>query len=102
MKKYIQEVLEIEKQAQAIHEAAMREAEQLPILAEQETRALIEKAHTEAEEEARQLVASAQATEECARILAQTEEEANRTKTLAMSRFDHAVSYVLDRLAGRE
>ena len=42
--KHIQQVLEIEKQAQEIQEAAVREAQQLPILAEQEAQALVEKA----------------------------------------------------------
>jgi V/A-type H+/Na+-transporting ATPase subunit G/H len=100
--KRIQQVLEIERQAQAIHEAAMRQSEQSPIQAEQEAQALIEKARTDAEEEARQLVANAQAQEERARILAQAEEEVRRMEALAMSHFDRAVGYVLDRVAGRE
>jgi vacuolar-type H+-ATPase subunit H len=100
--KLIQQVLEIEEQAQAIREAAMHEAEQLPKQAEQEAQAVIEKARADAQEEARQLVASAQAKEECERILAQAEEEARRTETLATSHSDRAVGYVLDRVAGRE
>jgi F0F1-type ATP synthase membrane subunit b/b' len=100
--KGIQQVLEIEKRAQAIHEAALREAEQLPIQAEQEAQTLIEKSRAEAVEQARQLTASAQAQEECARILAQAEEEVRRMETLAMSHFDRAVGYVLDRVIGRE
>jgi vacuolar-type H+-ATPase subunit H len=100
--KRIQQILEIERQAQAIHEAAMREAEQLPILAEQEAQAFIEKARADAEEQARQSVANAQAPAECARILAQAEEEVRRMEALAMSHFDRAVGYVLDQVAGRE
>jgi F0F1-type ATP synthase membrane subunit b/b' len=100
--KLIQQAYEIERQAQATHEAAVREAEQLPIQAEQEAQALIEKARTDAQEEARQLVANAQAPEECARILAQAEEEVRRMEALAMSHFDRAVGYVLDRVVGRE
>lgn len=100
--KLIQQVLEIEEQAQAMHEAAMHEAEQLPTQAEQETQAVVQKARADAQEEASRLVASAQAQEECARILAQAEEEAHRMEALAMSHFDRAVGYVLDRVAGRE
>jgi vacuolar-type H+-ATPase subunit H len=100
--KLIQQVLEIEEQAQAIHEAAMHEAEQLPKQAEQEAQAVIEKARADTREEARRLVASAQAQEECARILAQAEEEAHRMEALASRHFDRAVGYVLDRVAGRE
>jgi F0F1-type ATP synthase membrane subunit b/b' len=80
----------------------MREAEQLPILAEQEAQAFIEKARADAEEQARQSVANAQAPAECARILAQAEEEVRRMEALAMSHFDRAVGYVLDQVAGRE
>ena len=65
--KLIQQVLEIEKQAQAIHEVAVREAGQLPTRAEQEAQALIEKARADAQEQARQLAADAQAQEEAAR-----------------------------------
>jgi V/A-type H+-transporting ATPase subunit G/H len=98
----IQQILEIEKQAQAIHETAVGDAEQLPIQAEQEAQALIEKARADAQEEARRLVADAQAQDECARIQAQAEEEARRMEALAMSHFDRAVGYVLKRVAGRE
>jgi vacuolar-type H+-ATPase subunit H len=100
--KYIQRVLEIEKKAQAIQEEAQREAEQLPILAEDEAEDFIEKARAEAEEEAHQLVENAQSKEQSARILSEAEENVQRLKTLTMSHFDRAVNYVLDRVAGRE
>jgi len=100
--KLIQQVLEIEKQAQAIHEVAVREAGQLPVQAEQEARALVEKARADAQEQARQLVADAQAQEETARIQTQAEAEARRMEALAADHFDEAVRYVLDRVAGKE
>ena len=98
----MQQVLEIERQARAIPEAAMSEAEQLPVRAELEARAVIEKARTDAEEQGRQMIAHAQADEECARILTQAEANARRTEALAMNNFDHAVAYVLDRVVGKE
>jgi vacuolar-type H+-ATPase subunit H len=98
----IQQVLEIEKQAQEIHEAAIREAQQLPILAEQESQAVIEKARVAAQQEARELIANAQATEETARILAAAEGKNNQVEALAMSNFDRAVNYILDRVTGKE
>jgi len=100
--KRIQEVLKIEKQAQDIYDAALREAEQLPVLANQESQSLIEKTRTDAEAEARRLVANAEAKEECARILADAEDKSNRMKGLAMSHMERAVGYVLDRVAGRD
>lgn len=98
----IQQVLDIEKQAQATQDAAMHEAEQFPLRADQDAQALIEKAKTSAQSEARELVAHATSDEECARILAQAAEEVQRMDVLAMSHFDRAVNFVLDRVAGRE
>ena len=52
--KRIEQVLEIEKQAQAILDAATREADQLPARAEQEAQAMIAQVRADAEAEARQ------------------------------------------------
>jgi vacuolar-type H+-ATPase subunit H len=100
--KRIEQILEIEKQAQAIYDQAVNEAEQLPVQAEKEAQALIEKARQDAEEEARQIISKAKCEEECAQILAEAEKKVKRTETLAASNFDHAVSYVLNRVIGRE
>lgn len=98
----IQQVLEIEKQAQAIHDAAVSQAEKLPVQSEKEAQDIIEKARAEAQTEARQLVADAQAQDECARILSKADEDSERLEALAVNHFDRAVSYVLDRVIGRE
>lgn len=99
--KLIQQVLQIEKQAQEIRNAAIRDAEQLPILADQEAQLLIEKAKADAQKEARQMFAKAQAEEETARILTQAEEKNHQVEALAMSNFDRAVAYVVERVIGR-
>jgi vacuolar-type H+-ATPase subunit H len=99
--KHIQQVLQIEKQAQEIHEAAMKEAQQLPVIAEQEAQALIEKAQAEAQQKAREMVSEVKADEESARILAETEEKNQQFEALATSNFDRAVNYVLERVIGR-
>ena len=99
--KHIQQVLEIEKQAQEIHEAAVKEAQQLPVLAEQEAQALIEKAQAEAQQQAREMVSKVQADEESARILSETEEKNKQLEALAMNNIDRAVTYVLERVIGR-
>ena len=98
----IQQVLEIEKQAQEMHETALRDAQQLPILADQESQLMLEKARVEAQEEARQLIAGAQAKEVTARILSEGEKKNRHVEALAMSNFDRAVNYILDRVIGRE
>lgn len=99
--KHIQQVIEIEKRAQEIHEAALKEAQQLPVIAEQESQALIEKAKAEAEQEAREMLSKVQADEESARILSEVEEKNRQFETVATSNFDRAVDYVLERVIGR-
>jgi len=98
--KQIQQVLEIEKQAQEIHEAAVREAQQLPVQAEQEAQALIEKARVEAQAEAQKLVTQAQADDETGRILADAEETNKQMEAAAKKNFDRAVNYILERVVG--
>ena len=71
--KHIQQVLKIEKQAQEIHEAALKEAQQLPLIAEQESQALIEKAKADAQQKAREMVSKVQADDESARIFPRLE-----------------------------
>ncbi len=100
--KTIQQVLEIEQQADAIHAEAVREAEKLPHQAEQEAQALIEKARAEAEEESRKMVAKAQAEEERQRILTDTEKTVQRTEAVAKTNFNKAIAYVLNRVTGKE
>jgi len=99
--KRIQQVLEIERHAQEIHDGALRDAQQLPILAEQDAQAMMEKSLAEVREEARKLVSKAQAEEEVARILAQVEDKNRQDEALAMSNFDRAVAYILERITGK-
>ncbi len=99
--KHIQQVLEIEKQAQEIHESAMKEAQQLPVIAEQEAQALIEKARAEAQQKAREMVSEVKTDEESARILSEVEERNKQFEALSMSNFDRAVTYVLERVIGK-
>ncbi len=98
----IQQVLEVERQAQEIHEKAIHEAQQLPVQAEQEGQALIDSARVKAEEEARAMIAKAQAEEETSRILSKAEQKNRESEALAMSNFDRAVAYVLERVIKTE
>jgi len=98
----IQQVLDVEKQAQAIYDAAVNEADKMPRQAEIEAQALIERARSEAEEEARRMVDSSQVEEEINRILSQADERNRRMESLAKSNFDKAVAFVLTRIAGKE
>jgi vacuolar-type H+-ATPase subunit H len=98
----IRQVLDIEKKAQENYEAALNEAQKLPALAEQEAQEIVNKARTEAQEQARQIVARAKAEGEVDRILVEAGEKNRQLEALAMSNFDRAVNYILDRVTGKE
>ncbi len=100
--KRIEQVLEIENQAQAIHEAAQREAEGIPAQAEKEGQALIEKAKAEAETEARQILAQSRSEEESKQIIAQAQEQNQSKQAVAEKNIDRAVAFVLNRVVGKE
>jgi len=99
---HIQQILAYEHQAADIYAAAVKEAEQLPIQAEQEVQAMIAKARLQAEEEARSLLNAAEIDEECASILDQAAEKLNRTEKFAKMNHDRAVEYALARVIGME
>ena len=99
--KQIQQVIEIEKRAQELHDAAVKEAQQLPVIAEQEAQGLIEKAKAEAEQESREMLSKVQADEEGTRILSEVEEKSGQFESVAVSNLDRAVEYVLERVIGK-
>ena len=98
----IRQVLDIEKRAQENYEAALSEAQQLPAQAEQEAQEIVNKARTQAQEEARQIVEKTKAGGEVDHILAEAEEQNRQIEARAMSNFDRAVNYILDRVTGSE
>lgn len=100
--KRIQQILAVEKEAQAIYDAAAKQAEQLPRQAEAEVQSMIEKARQEAEEEARKIIAQAKVDEESDRILAQSDERLQHSEKMAKVNFDRAVAYTLARILGTE
>ena len=99
--KYIQQVLEIEKQAQEIHEAAVKEAQQLPIQAEQEAQALIAKAKADAHEEARQMLAGLQPGDASGQGETVVAAGNSEFEASAKQNFDKAVAFVLERVIGK-
>jgi hypothetical protein len=100
--KHIQQILAVEQQASAIHDAAVKEAAQLPVLAEQEAQAKLAKAKQKAEEEARALLNNDETCEECNRILERSAEQLGRTERIAKMNHARAVTYVLARVTGME
>lgn len=100
--KRIQQVLDIEKQAQAVYEEAVNEAKQIPLQAEQEAQAMIDNARAEAESEARKIVEQAKSETETQRILEDADEKVNKAELLAKQNFNRAVTEVLSHIAGKE
>jgi vacuolar-type H+-ATPase subunit H len=98
----IQQIIAYEKKASEIFEAACKEAEQLPLFAEQEAQALIAKARRQAESEAQALLAEAQVDEACAEIIEQLQEKLARSERLAKMHHERAVDYTLARVIGME
>lgn len=99
--KHIQQVLEIEKQAQEVQEKARREAQEIPVKAEQEAQALIAKAKAEAQEEARKMLAAVQTGDGSAQDSAEAAPQNNEFEGKAKANFDKAVAFVLERVIGR-
>lgn len=99
--KRIQEVVKIEKQADEIYSKAVSEAERIPLLAEQETKSLIENGRSQAEKEAKVLIESSQTNDETNRILRDAESKIEQNSTLAKRNFERATAYVISRVVGR-
>lgn len=99
--KHIQQVLEIEKQAQEIQEKAKREAQEIPAKAEQEAQALIAKAKVDAQEEARRMIASVKSGDATAQATADETSGNSEFEASAKKNFDKAVALVLERVIGR-
>ena len=99
--KRIEQVLDIEKQAQDTLNAATREAEQLPAQAEQEAQAMIAQAKADADAEARKIVEAARSEDKVNEILAGMTKTSSDAEAKAKANFDKAVTYVLDRVIGK-
>jgi len=99
--KHIQQVLEIENQAQEVQEKARREAQEIPARAEQEAQALITKARAEADEEARKLIAAAQPADGDSKVAVEGASVNTEFEASAKKNFEKAVAFVLERVIGR-
>ena len=99
--KHIQQVLEIEKQAQEIQEKTRREAQDIPAKAEQAAQALIAKARSDAQEEARKMIADVQAADASDQMAADNASKNTEFEAKAQHNFDKAVTFVLERVLGR-
>lgn len=99
--KHIQQVLEIEKQAQEMQEKARHEAQDIPAKAEQEAQTLIARAKAEAHEEARKMIADIQSNDTSGQVAADGASKDKEFEASAKKNFDKAVAFVLERVIGR-
>jgi vacuolar-type H+-ATPase subunit H len=100
----IARILAIEQEAVSIHDDARRQAADLIEEARQAASALRERTLAQAREEAGRILTTGRAAAgtERSRIIAEAEAEAQRLEALTTRHFDRAVSFVLDRVTGRE
>jgi len=99
--KHIQQVLEIEKQAQEVQEKAKKEAHDIPVKAEQEAQALLSKARSNAQEEARKMISAVQVDTGSEQVAADLASKNSEIEAKAKNNFDKAVAFVLKRVIGR-
>ena len=100
--KRIKQVLDVEKAAEGLYEAAVNEASQLPSKAEVKAQGLIEESRAKAKDEAQKMIAEAEPEEENRLILAQSDKKIQEMNTLAKANLSRAVTYVLNRVSGKE
>jgi vacuolar-type H+-ATPase subunit H len=100
--KRIQDLVQVEKQAQQILESAKAEAEHLPIQAEHEAQDLIEKARERARSDAKKLIDDARAETQVEEIMSTVQKKIEESEALGAKNLDRAVAFVLEQLLGQE
>jgi vacuolar-type H+-ATPase subunit H len=100
--KRIQQVLDIEKQADGVYQLAISKAAQLPLQAEKDAQALLEKTRADANAEAKQIIAKAKSEEESDQITSDAQGRVHKMESNATVNLDRAIGYVLARVVGRE
>ncbi len=100
--KRIQQVLDIEKQADGVYQSAISKAAQLPLQAEKDAQALLEKTLADANEAAKNIIAKAKSEEESDLISSDALDRVHKMESKATINMDHAIGYVLARVVGRE
>jgi vacuolar-type H+-ATPase subunit H len=98
--KRIQDVIEVEKQAEEMLAAASRAAEELPAKAEAEAREILERARVSAKQEAKDMLDRSAGEDESQTILAEAEKKMGEYDRLAEKNFESAVEFVLQKVIG--
>ena len=99
--KRIKEVIEVERGAEEMLDAARKDAARLPVEAEEVAQNLVHEARTAAEAEANRLVDEAQSDVGVKEIISAAEEKGQQLEKQSQVNFDRAVEFVLDHVIGR-
>ena len=99
--KRIQEVIDIERQAERILLTAQTEAERLPVQAEAEAQELLREARAAAERDASQMVDLARSEDQAATIMSAAEDKIRESELVAAKHLEQAIAYVLDQVIGK-
>ncbi len=99
--KRIEQVMQIESQAEQILDAAKQDAARLPLQAEREAQDLLVQARAEAQAEAERMLAQAASQNETAQIAADAERRIHDSEEVGTRNMDRAVDYVLTKVLGK-
>lgn len=97
----VEQVMQIEEQAQRVLDKAKEDAARLPLQAEREAQAILEKTRAEARTEAEKLIQAAGAEAETQQIISQAEKKVRESDEAARPNIDRAVQFVVDKVLGR-
>ncbi len=97
----IEQVMQIENQAQRVLDKAKDDAARLPVEAEREAQAILERTRTEARAEAEKLIEAAAAEAETQRIISEAETRIREADEVARRNIDRAVQFVVDKVLGK-
>jgi vacuolar-type H+-ATPase subunit H len=99
--KRIEQVMQIEKQAQQLLDSAKQEAAHLPVQAERDAQKIVERTRAEAQAAAQKIIARAAAQDETAKIQADADKKIRDSEDVAKKNLGRAVEYVLDTVLGK-
>ena len=101
-KQKVQQILQIESNAQKIRSDAQQAAKQMLIDVQVEVSQLQSQVRQDAEQETEQILNQALSKEKGSRILNQAKTSGQKKETLAKQNFDHAVDFVLEQITRQD
>ena len=101
-KQKVQQILQIETDAQKIRSDAQQTAKQMLIDAKTEVTKLQSQVRRDAEQETEQILNQALSKEKSSHILNQAKTDGEKKETLAKQNFNHAVDFVLEQIVRQD